>query len=99
MVEVVYRSNKLRQCYQDSRRASREWGNDVGKRYIERVNFLLSMRQFSEIFAHRAWRAHPLKGEREGQYAINLTGQWRLIVTRGRTDTEVRVEEVSNHYD
>ncbi len=57
------------------------------------------MRDFSETFRQLSWRTHPLKGDREGQYAIKLTGTWRLIVTRGATDTTIIVKEVNNHYE
>lgn len=25
------------------------------------------------------WRLHPLKGSREGQWAINVSGNWRIV--------------------
>jgi len=25
------------------------------------------------------WRLHPLKGDREGQWAINVSGNWRIV--------------------
>jgi len=25
------------------------------------------------------WRLHALKGDREGQYAINVSGNWRIV--------------------
>ena len=37
------------------------------------------------------------KGDLAGYHAINLTGQWRLIVSR--QEQSVTVEAVSNHYD
>ncbi len=98
-MEVAFRSNKMRRCYEDSAQAIRTWGAEVGRRYIRRVATLYEMRDFSEVFRQPSWRTHPLKGGRAGQYAINLTGQWRLIVTMSGTDGAVTVEEVSNHYD
>ena len=98
-MKVVFVSTRLRRCYEESARAFREWGREVGRRYVSRIETLYAMRDFSETFRQPSWRTHPLKGGREGQYAINLTGQWRLIVTRGATDTTITVKEVSNHYE
>ena len=45
-------------------------------------------------------KCHPLKGDRKGQYAISVTGFYRLIFTlQGERVDVVLVEEVSKHYD
>ena len=98
-MKVVFGSAKLRRCYEESARAFREWGREVGRRYIGRIEALYAMRDFSETFRQPSWRTHPLKGDREGQYAINLTGKWRLIASKGATETEIILKEVNNHYE
>ena len=64
-----------------------------------RVNELHAAPTFDSLRTIRSLRLHALKGRRQGQYAIDLTGQWRLIVTRGAAADRIRVEEVTNHYD
>ena len=98
-MEVNFASNKLKRCYEESNRATREWGPEVGPRYIRRIVTLYELHDFSEIFQHTSWHSHPLTGNRANQFAISLIGRWRLIVTKGDTDTAVTVEEVSNHYE
>lgn len=97
-MEIAFASRRLRRCYERSSQAVREWGPIVGTRYIQRIEILYAAREFSELFEFRSLRVHPLKGSRRGRYAITLTGQWRLIVTKGTTESQVRIEEVSNHY-
>ena len=42
---------------------------------------------------------HPLEGNRKGEYAISLTGFYRLIITNdGEIFDIARIEEVSKHY-
>ena len=41
---------------------------------------------------------HPLTGDRDGQYAMRLTGQMRLILTIDG-DRHVTVEEVVDYHD
>lgn len=44
-------------------------------------------------------RCHPLKGNRAGQYAVNITGFYRLIFSLEGEMLEIaRIEEVSKHY-
>jgi proteic killer suppression protein len=44
-------------------------------------------------------RCHQLTGERAGEWAVNLTGFHRLILTlQGEQLQVVMIEEVSKHY-
>ena len=98
-MEVAFRTNQLRRNYEESARAIRQWGADVGRKYITRINQLYAVRDFQEAYNLRSMRLHPLKGSKRGELSIYLTGKWRLIVTRGGTEEDVIVKEVSNHYD
>ena len=99
MVEVIFRTNQLRLNYEESAKGVRQWGADVGRKYITRINELYAVRDFQEAYSIRSMRLHPLKGSKTGELSIFLTGRWRLIVTIGDTEEEVIVKEVSNHYD
>ena len=98
-MEVGFRTNRLRRNYEESARAIQEWGPEVGRRYITRINELYRAKDFHAAYSLRAMRLHSLTGTREGQFSIYLTGRWRLIVTKGDTEESAVIEEVSNHYD
>lgn len=98
-MEVTFASNRLAQCFEESRRADRQWGVAVARKYITRVNELYAASDFDALGKIRSLRLHRLMGERQGQHAIDLTGQWRLIITQGEAADQVTVEEVTNHYD
>lgn len=97
---VAFRTKQLERCYLESKAAVRDLGKDVARRYIERINIIKQARDIAELTKLPALRCHPLKGDREGQYAINLTGFFRLIFSLEGDSLEiVRIEEVSKHYD
>ncbi len=98
-MEVRFRTRQLRRNYEQSARAIRQWGADVARKYITRINELYAVRDFQEAYNLRSMRLHPLKGSKRGELSIYLTGKWRLIVTKGDTEGDVIVKEVSNHYD
>ena len=60
--------------------ASRLFGVPIGRKYIQRLAILRATDKFAQLYGHRALRLHPLKGNRKGQYAMTLTGNYRLIV-------------------
>jgi plasmid maintenance system killer protein len=72
-------------------------GPDVGRRYVQRVAALIAAERMQDLFAVRAFDLHPLAGNRDGQYAMRLTGQMRLILTF-EDDRHVIVEEVVDYH-
>jgi proteic killer suppression protein len=58
---------------------------------------LRATEKFSELFGHRALGLHPLKGDRAGEYAITLTGNFRLIIEKIKEDN-VRILDVEDYH-
>ncbi len=57
------------------------------------------VRDIEELMKSPVLGCHPLKGNRAGQYAVNITGFYRLILSfEGEMLEIVRIEEVSKHY-
>lgn len=96
---VRFATSRLERCYREIRLAQREWGQKVGRTYIQRINTLWAARNGRDLFILKALAMHPLKGERRGQHSIRLGDRERLIVAfEDDAWTIVRVEEVSKHY-
>ena len=98
-MEVVFRTRQLQRNYEDATRAITDWGHDVGRRYVDRVNYLLEVEDFQQLYDARRLRLHPLRGSRSGEFSIYLTGRWRLILRAGDTAQSIIITEVTNHYD
>ena len=90
-----------------SNEAVKAYGEQVGRKYIQRINIIKESKGIDELKSIRALRCHPLKGDREGEWSITLTGFYRLIFTlhgekslpAGRQVEVAKIEEVSKHYD
>ena len=98
-MDVSFRTNRLKRNYVESARATKQWGTDVARKYITRVNELYAVKNFQEAYQVKSMRLHPLKGSVSGKWSIYLTGRWRLLVTKGDSEESIFIEEVSNHYD
>ncbi|RMD89791.1 MAG: plasmid maintenance system killer [Calditrichaeota bacterium] len=99
-MEVRFRTRKLRKQYEKSREAEKAYGPEVARRYIQRINILKQAHDINEVCALPGLRCHSLKGNRQGQWAVKLTGYYRLIFTLEGENLEiVCIEEVSKHYD
>lgn len=99
-MEVLFKTNKLQKQYENSKDAIKAYGVDVARKYIERVNILKSAKSFDDLCKIPQLKFHPLAGDRDGEFAIFLTGFYRLIITNdGDTFDIAKIEEVSKHYD
>lgn len=97
---IKFRTKKLEKCFLVSKQATKEFGLPVARKYIQRINIIKTSKALDDIKKLPGLRCHPLKGDRIGQYAVKLTGFYRLIFTiEGENLSIVMIEEVSKHYD
>ena len=92
-VEVIFRTRKLEKEYQQHDKGVKAYGPEVARKYIQRINIIKQARDIDELMNLPALDCHPLKGNRHGQYAIRLTGFYRLM-KRSR----LRLEELPLGY-
>ncbi|NQT25127.1 type II toxin-antitoxin system RelE/ParE family toxin [candidate division KSB1 bacterium] len=99
-MEVCFRTKKLQRHYENGREAERAYGRDVARKYIQRINIIKQVCDINELCVLPGLSCHPLKGDRRGQWAVKLTGFYRLIFSLKGKKLEVAcIEEVSKHYD
>lgn len=99
-MKVTFRTKKLEREYLKSEKAIKSYGIDVARKYIQRIGIIKQTRDINELLRLPGLRCHPLKGDRQGQFAVKLTGFYRLIFTLHGEELEIaRIEEVSKHYD
>jgi len=98
-LEIRFRTKKLEKQYLSYKEASKAYGQQVAKKYIMRINMIKAAKCFDDLYAIPTLKFHPLVGKRKGEYAITLTGFYRLIITNdGEIFDIARIEEVSKHY-
>ena len=95
----MFDNQTLKDRYEDVNKATRAWGPQVARRYIQRIEQIQAMPTFHSLFSIQSLRLHPPKGNRRGQFALTLIGRYLLIIERDDSSDTVLVSEVSNHYD
>ncbi len=96
-MKIEFVSNRLHSASVSFSEASRLFGMPIGRKYIQRLAILRATDKFSQLYGHRALGLHPLKGNRIGQYAMTLTGNYRLIVEMVEED-KVRIMGVEDYH-
>jgi len=96
-VKLEFSSNRLAEASVNFAESSRLFGVPIGRKDIQRLAVLRATDKFTQLYGHRTLRLHPLKGNRVGQYAITLTGNYRLIIERVEED-RVRIMDVEDYH-
>lgn len=96
-MEVEFASNRLAIASASLSEATRLFGTAIGRKYIQRVAVIRAVEKFSDLYGHQSLRLHPLKGNREGQFAITLTANYRLILMQVKEDA-VRILNVEDYH-
>ena len=96
-MKIEFSSNRLADASVSLAEASRLFGVPIGRKYIQRLAVLRAADKFVQLHGHKALRFHPLKGNRAGQYAMTLTGNYRLIVEKVEDDT-IRILDVEDYH-
>jgi len=99
-VEVRFRTRKLRKQYETFREAEKTYGKEVARKYIQRIDIIKQTHDINELRVLPGLHCHALTGKRHGQWAVKLTGFYRLIFILEGEELDITcIEEVSKHYD
>lgn len=112
-MEIRFKDKKIQELCQKQAVAVRKLGDPCARKLRARLQDLESARTVGELLRLHIGNPHPLKGDRSGEFAINLAGGWRLVFTAandprpalpgGATDwtkvTIIRIEEVVDYHD
>ena len=103
-MNIEFSSSRLSSASTNLSESSRLFGVLIGRKYIQRLAILRAVDKFSQLYGLQALRLHPLKlkGNRSGQYAITLTGNYRLIIEKIEEDAAhkdaVRIISVEDYH-
>ena len=75
-MELAFLTADLKRICEDSRHAQKIIGAPSAKRLRARLADLVAAKRLAEV---RAGRPHPLKGDRAGQFSLDLAGGQRLL--------------------
>lgn len=75
-MEILYKDKKIRELCEKQAAAEKKLGAACARKLKLRLLALQAAARVSELVAGNP---HPLKGDRHGQFALDLAGGWRLV--------------------
>lgn len=105
-MRIGFKNNKTKKLCTNRKKAIKKLGDQAGKKLHLRLTQMAAFETLDDVPVHPPFRRHKLSGNRVGSFAVNIHGQYRLILTNLNgeindlsTITIVLVEEVSKHYE
>ncbi|KAF0153574.1 MAG: proteic killer suppression protein [Ignavibacteria bacterium] len=77
-MQISYKTRKLEKSLTDPKEISKTYGV-MAKKVNQRMKDLLAAATLSVMQTLPAANCHELKGERTGELAVDISGNWRII--------------------
>ena len=98
-MRIEYKNNNLRKVCTDYTKASKSYGERMAELIHLRIDQLMAADSADQMVKFSIGRCHPLHGDREGQYALDLVHPHRLIFIRVNDEIKiVRIVEIVDDY-
>ncbi|MBI5333739.1 MAG: killer suppression protein HigA [Burkholderiales bacterium] len=75
-MEIRFKDKRLRELCEKGAVARRTLGDAGARKLQARLADMMAAARVSDLVAGNP---HPLKGDRRGQFAVDLAGGWRLV--------------------
>ena len=72
-------NDKIEQICTNKKIAVKKYNKEMAIAILKRIAQLASAKSIGEVISSKLGRCHPLKGNRKGQYAIDLIHPARLV--------------------
>lgn len=89
-MEILFKDKAIRLTCEKRAVATKQLGDICAKKLFARLSDLESATSVSDLVAGNP---HPLKGDRFGQFSVNLAGGWRLVFVPANDPVPLRKDE------
>ena len=88
-MDITYKNRKIERICTNAKVADREYGSQMSAKIHMRIDEIRAVDTVEEMIQFRIGRCHALKGNRKGQYAVDLEHPYRLDFTKHGNEIEI----------
>ncbi len=78
-MDITFKTSKLRKTFNSEKELKKVYGNENSKKIKNRMAVLSAAINLSEVPGDKPERCHALKGDRLGQFALDLKHPKRMV--------------------
>lgn len=98
-MDIEYKTNKLERVCTNAKEAQKTYGSDMAEKIHQRIDEIGAADSVEFMVENKIGRCHPLKNNREGQYAVDLVHPYRMIFVKLNEELKiVKIEEIGDYH-
>lgn len=79
-IEIEFNNAKLKKLCEDDKKLTAQFGAVNARKIVQRLNQIEAAESLGMLVQYRIGRCHPLKGELQGHFALDVEQPLRLII-------------------
>ena len=96
-MKVEYKNRSIQKVCTDASAAERKYGYEMAEKIQLRIDQITAADTVEQMVQYRIGRCHPLKGNRKGQYAVDLVHPQRLVFEK--KGEQIQIANISEIID
>jgi len=98
-LRITYKSKKIEKVCTVASEAEKKYGLEMAAKIHQRIDEISSADTIEEMVQFKLGRCHPLKGERKGQYAVDLVQPNRLVFQKEGDEIQIaKIMEIVDYH-
>lgn len=98
-MQVEYKNSRIEKICTDAHEAERRYGKAMAGKIKLRMDQIKSAISVEIMMQFKMGRCHPLKGNRETQYAMDLVHPYRLVFEKKGNEVQIaNIMEIVNYH-
>ena len=98
-MQIHYRTTKLKRICENAEEARKTYGSNMADKIQMRISELSVAESVEFLLKYNIGRCHLLKGNRKGQYAMDLVHPYRLVfIQEDDVTVSVLIEQIVDYH-
>ena len=98
-LQIHYRTTKLKRICENAEETKKAYGSNMADKIQMRISELSAADSVDFLVKYNIGRCHLLKGNRRGQYAMDLVQPYRLVfIQEDNVTVSVLIEQIVDYH-
>lgn len=100
LLQIEYKTKRLEKICMSAAEAEKRHGHEMALKIHQRIDEISAAPNVEMMIQFKIGRCHPLKGNRENQYAVDLVHPYRLIFEKKGNEVQIaNIMEIVNYHN
>ena len=97
-MHIDYKNKAIEKICTNASYAIKKHGMQMAEKIQLRIKQIKASDSVEQMVQYKIGRCHPLHGNRENQYAVDLIHPYRLVFEKNGSDIQVLVIEITDYH-